>query len=253
VLGIGQGTAQLRKLEITGCRVQTNGDIRVGSDTFRAMLNPSSWSHRHTISYDRKAAFGKASPTVRFSGTDEEEVSFDLVLDGTGVVEGATQDVRTQIERLKGVVYAYDGHQHEPSVVKLSWGSLVFFGRLRGLSVEYTVFEPGGDPLRARAKLAFLGFMTEKEESLRANRSSPDLSHVVVVQRGDTLPLLCHRIYRDAAYYPEVARFNDLTDFRHLEPGTRIRLPPLRPRETPAEGADAGVRKYPRAPSGRRR
>jgi hypothetical protein len=246
---MGQGTAQLRKLAITACTVQTNGDIRVGSNTFRVMLNPSSWSHRHTISYDRKAAFGKASPTVRFAGTDEEEVSFDLVLDGTGVVEGATQDVRTQVERLKGIVYDYDGHQHEPSVVKLAWGSLVFFGRLRGLSVEYTVFEPGGDPLRAKVKLAFLGFMSEKEESLRANRSSPDLSHVIVVQKGDTLPLLCHRVYKDAAYYPAVARFNDLTDFRHLEPGTRIRLPPLRPRDEMGPTSGAGVRKYPRSPS----
>jgi nucleoid-associated protein YgaU len=69
--------------------------------------------------------------------------------------------------------------------------------------------------------------MSKEEESLKANRSSPDLSHTVEVQAGDTLPLLCHRIYKDAAYYPEVARANNIVDFRTLKPGLRLHFPPL--------------------------
>ena len=239
------GTGELKKLTITACTVQTNGDIQEGSDTFQAMLNPSSYSHQHTISYDKKVGFGKAAPTVRFSGVDEEQVSFDLLLDGTGVVEGASTDVATQISQLKSVVYAYDGGNHEPSIAKLTWGALLFYGRLKTMSVEFTVFEPGGDPLRAKAKMSFAGFMSDREESLRAKRASPDLSHVVVVREGDTLPLLCHRIYKDASYYVDVARYNDLSDVRNLEPGTRISLPPLQPRDPRSEGSHS-VRKYPR-------
>ena len=236
---------QLKKLTITACTIQTNGDVQVGSQKFEVMLNPSSYSHQFVISYDEKTAFGKAAPTVRFSGTDGEQVGFDLVLDGTGVVEGATTDVKTQISNLRGVVYDYDGNNHEPNVVKVLWGSLIFFGRLKSMSVEYTMFEPGGSPLRAKVKLSFFGFMSEKEESLRANRSSPDLSHSIVVREGDTLPLLCYRVYRNAAYYPEVARYNNLTDFRNLQPGTRISLPPLRMQGEP-EDPSQGLRKYPR-------
>jgi hypothetical protein len=143
------------------------------------------------------------------------------------------------------VVYAYDGGNHEPSVVKLTWGALLFYGRLKTMSVEFTVFEPGGDPLRARAKMSFAGFMSDREESLRAKRASPDLSHVVVVRKGDTLPLLCHRIYKDVSYYLDVARYNDLSEVGHLEPGTRISLPPLQPRRKAGRGSDS-VRTYPR-------
>jgi nucleoid-associated protein YgaU len=76
-------------------------------------------------------------------------------------------------------------------------------------------------------KLSFTNAMSPQEEALRANRSSPDLSHDVVVVEGDTLPLLCYRIYRDSSYYPEVAQVNGLSNFRRLKPGMRLFFPPL--------------------------
>ena len=69
--------------------------------------------------------------------------------------------------------------------------------------------------------------MTRVEAALRANRSSPDLSHMVQVRDGDTLPLLCHRIYNDCGRYLEVAKENKLANFRSLRPGTWLRFPPL--------------------------
>jgi len=47
------------------------------------------------------------------------------------------------------------------------------------------------------------------------------------VRDGDTLPLLCHRIYGDPGYYLDVARHNQLTDFRQLRPGAKLHFPPL--------------------------
>ena len=70
--------------------------------------------------------------------------------------------------------------------------------------------------------------MSQEEESLRANRKSADLTHVVEVRAGDTLPLLCYRIYRDSHYYTQVARLNNITDFRDIKPGTKLFFPPLR-------------------------
>ncbi len=217
----------LIKLAISPCVVQENGDVRVGSESFEVMLNPASYSHQHVISYDQKKTFGQVGPEMKFSGVEAEEVSFDIVIDGTGVVNGPSDDVKTQVQSLSAIVYEYDGNNHEPHVVRILWGGLIFFGRLKSMSMEYTLFKPSGETLRAKVKLAFLGFMSKAEESLRANRSSPDLSHVVEVNAGDTLPLMCYRIYRDSSYYTEVARFNDITNFRDLEPGARIRFPPL--------------------------
>ena len=132
-----------------------------------------------------------------------------------------------QLTALRKVVYDYDGDDHQPRIVRVLWGSLKLFGRLTSIDVDYTLCGPDGLPLRAKVKLAFVRFMSAKEASLRANRSSPDLTHSILVRDGDTLPLLCHRIYGDCGYYPDVARYNGLVDLRRLEPGTVLRFPPL--------------------------
>ncbi len=225
----------LKKLTINACTVN-QGKVTVGSRRFVAMLNPSSYSHRQQVEYDRRRRrpLGVAGQDPKFAAIGNETVSFTLLLDGTGAVPGAgaatapPRPVAEQVRDLNAVVYAYDGQKHEPSVVRLLWGSFIFFGRLTTMSTEYTLFKPEGAPLRARVELGFVGFMSKEEQALVANRSSPDLSHKVVVTAGDTLPLLCYRIYRDSSYYMEVARHNGLTDFRRLEPGTTLRFPPLR-------------------------
>jgi nucleoid-associated protein YgaU len=63
-------------------------------------------------------------------------------------------------------------------------------------------------------------------EAKTANRNSPDLSHMVEVRAGDTLPLLCHRIYNDSSYYPEVAKINKIINMQTLTPGNQTPFPP---------------------------
>ena len=222
------GIAQKKKLKISPCTVDSTGNVSVDDgDSFEVMLNPSSYSHTYSIGYNKKEAMGQLGSDAKFSGIKPENVKFDLVLDGTGVVE-ADDDVKTQVKSLTDVVYAYDGSEHEPSYVRLLWGSMIFFGRLESMSVEYTLFKPSGEPLRAKIQLAFTGFMSKEEEALRANRSSPDLSHVIEVRAGDNLPMLCYRVYKDCSYYLEVARVNGITNFRDIQPGTKLHFPPLR-------------------------
>ena len=62
---------------------------------------------------------------------------------------------------LSSLVYDYDCNDHGPSVGRLLWGNLILFARLKSMSIEYTLFEPSGDPLRANVKLAFVGFMSD--------------------------------------------------------------------------------------------
>lgn len=231
-----------QSLTITRCNVTPDGQTKPTGDKFEATLNPASYQHAFSISYSKEAdpssnsvnrkPLGQTAVESRFAGINTEKVSFDLVLDGTGVVKknGSTvPNVKEEIEQLKNIVYRYVGDKHEPSVVKLAWGELsTFYGRMDSMSVDYTLFRPNGLPLRAKVKLQFVSFMTQVEASLRANRSSPDLSHLVEVRDGDTLPWLCQLIYNDCSRYIEVARLNKLTNFRSLEPGTRLRFPPLK-------------------------
>lgn len=227
---VGISTGLKKKLKISPCTVDDSGNVTVkDGDSFEVMLNPSSYNHSYKIGYSKKEALGQLGSDAKFSGIRPESVGFDMVIDGTGVVALiGVDDVKTQIQNLRDIVYKYDGNNHEPNHVRLLWGSLIFFGRLESMVVEYTLFKPSGEPLRAKVKLSFSGFMSKEEEALRANRSSPDLSHLIEVKAGDTLPLLCYRVYKDCSYYLEIARINNITNFRDLIPGSKLHFPPLR-------------------------
>lgn len=123
------------------------------------------------------------------------------------------------------MVYNYVGNKHEPNIVHIIWGTLYFVCRLTSFKVDYVLFKPDGTPLRAKVTLAFSGYMTNKEEALQAKRSSPDLTHIIEFKAGDTLPLLCQRVYQDGSYYQLVARVNNLSNFRAITPGTKLLFP----------------------------
>lgn len=238
-------SGQKQKLTITRCDVSQDGQTNPSgssADVFEALLNPASYSHHHSINYDgasdsaaqanQSSPMGQSSVESRFSSIQAERVSFELIIDGSGVVrksDGNVPDVKGEIAKLKDISYRYVGDKHEPSVVKLAWGGLdAFYGRMASMAIDYTLFKPSGLPLRAKIKLSFVSFMTQVESALRANRSSPDLSHLIEVREGDTLPLLCQRVYNDCSRYLEVARENKLVNFRQLQPGVWLRFPPLK-------------------------
>jgi len=89
------------------------------------------------------------------------------------------------------------------------------------------LFDSSGVPLRATATLDFTQFLTEQEKEALAKKSSPDLTHHVVFKAGDTLPGLCHQIYKDSSYYSKVAAYNQLPSVRNIAPGTKLYFPPL--------------------------
>ncbi|MBE1160681.1 CIS tube protein [Dyella acidiphila] len=219
------------QLKISICDTSGNTPTPSGK-SISLLINPSE------LTLSRKTRFGGAVPMGdtgsgrNFSRMLPGTLDFSTVFDGTGVVPVPSNlnlpaEVEDQLNALNDVVYTYNGKQHEPNVVQVLWGRLAFYGRLTSFNIDYTLFRPSGAPLRAKAKLSFQGYKNPQEATLEANMSSPDLSHSVVVTEGDTLPLLCHRIYGDSSYYVDVARFNGLHAFRALRPGTTLHFPPL--------------------------
>jgi len=223
-------SGQKTLLKISGCSVAKNGAISVDSSrpVFVAMMNPSGYGHDFSVKYAKNQALGQAGSETRFAGSQPEKLSLkELVLDGTGAVPGTTKTVVQQVESLRAAVYTYVGTKHEAPIVQVVWGKLLFYGRVEGLKFDYTLFKPNGEPLRAKISLSFIEYTSTAEIVKESDQKSPDLTHLIVVKAGDTLPLLCARIYLDSGYYMEVARINGLSSFRHLQPGISLRFPPL--------------------------
>lgn len=219
-----------KKLSISPCKINNSGKVTVDeSKKFEVTLNPASYKQIKSITYNKKKALGQVESDQNFSAINSKKLDFSIIIDGTGVVtQSGKPDVKTQIDQLNDIVYKYKGDNHEPNHVRLLWGSLIFFGRLQSLSINYTLFAPGGTPLRAEVSMSFASFLTPKEEALLTNKKSPDMTHIITFKAGDTIPQLCHRIYGDGAYYLQVARINNITNFRNIRPGTTLHFPPLR-------------------------
>lgn len=220
-----------------------------GDSEFVALINPATLTFGASINYNGPSPnaspagagasssaspaqpIGQAHPHLIYQSTDPETLSFKLVFDGTGALGAATNQpgfVTQQINQLKKITYYYQGEAHEPNKVLIAWGNFTFYAKLRSMSINYKLFNPEGDPVRAEVDLQFSGSTNPEEAQRLMNQSSPDLSHVRVIKAGDTLPLMCKRIYGNSKMYLEVARINGLVNFRNLKPGTEILFPPIK-------------------------
>jgi phage tail protein X len=198
-------------------------------------INPEKYTHQFKICYNDVQAQGSPGASPDFNKIATEVVSFELVFDGTGVVPSPIPGVvpftgdgiTKQISDLKSLVFDYNGTIHSPNYIQLTWGTLLFKCRMSSLNITYTLFKPDGTPLRARAQAKFQGYNDERAVQLKAGKTSSDLTHIVTVKSGDTLPLLCYQIYGTSLYYLQVAAANGLADFRNLPAGMQLIFPPV--------------------------
>jgi hypothetical protein len=201
--------------------------------TYDVLINPETYSHAFSIQYNDATGQGKNGAFSQFRRMGEETVSFKVTFDGTGVVPGSpapggSSSVKQQIDDFRNLIFKYNGKLHRPNFVKLKWGTLLFRCQLKTLGLKYTFFTPDGAPVRAEADVLFAGYTSAEELAKEANDNSPDMSHLVTVKAGDTLPLLCYRIYGTSVPYAQIARVNRLAGFRRIEPGTQLLFPPIR-------------------------
>ena len=199
-----------------------------GKQKCTVKINPSSYTHNHQVNYNNVTAQGAPGTTLKFKGIPPETISFDIYFDATGAIENNKVAIKTQLDQFKKVCFNYNGDIHEPNYLIVNWGSLVFKCKLTSLDINYTLFKQDGTPLRAKASVKFEEAIDANLIAKEANNKSPDLTHMVTVKQGDTLPVICNEIYGDCSYYLDVAKYNNIINFRNLIPGTKLYLPPIK-------------------------
>lgn len=223
------------KLKSYSLIVQPGGSVqKEAKDAIEVIVNPESYKRTYAppdpvFAAEKRyrqylLADGKVRVTkvVQFS----EDISFDLWYDSTGIFPKC-EDVDTSISELQEYLADYDGEIHSTRYVQIMWGDLNFMGQLTSLSIDYLYFNRDGKPLRAKVEMKFSKLVDEELQKYLEDDQSPDLTHSRIVKDGDTLPLMCYRIYHDPFYYPQVAAANGLAHFTDLKPGQRIFFPPL--------------------------
>ncbi|WP_238858049.1 CIS tube protein [Poritiphilus flavus] len=199
-------------------------------EPFVVHVNPENYTQSTQINFSDEQAQGTSGKQNNHNNTEPLKMTFDFLLDRTGALgneSDAENGVKEDIDHFRKVALDMEGEIHKPRYLKLCWGALIFKCQLEKLDIEYKLFNKEGKPLRATLKCEFREFKEDEQRVKEENKQSPDLSHVRIAEAGDSLPLMCFKIYGDSKYYLEVARANELTHFRTLKQGQRLLFPPL--------------------------
>ena len=223
---------------------------------FPVLINPESYTRQVTMEYDTRQAAGNNGGEAKYMGKYPETFNCDLVFDSTGIVDGLPRpSVVVETEALRSFLVDFEPEIHELRHFLIVWGAMTFRGRTKSLSLQYKLFNPNGTPIRAVARVSFIGSYSNVLQLALDKLLSPDLTQTHEVVAGDTLPNLCERYYERTDLVPHVARVNGLTSLRRLPTGLTLRFNRVRRRShrsahpgAPPPELTGGHREAPRLP-----
>jgi hypothetical protein len=192
---------------------------------FIAMFNPETWQRKEEYVYEDKQPKGENEATQVFGLIKSPEISFELLIDGTGA-SGVNKEVTAEIALLKRTV-GFNGGEHRPNKLFIIWGYFMFPGVLSSMDINYTLFRPNGTPLRAKITLTFKRDNEVKSKILQMNLLSSDLTHMRIIQQNQRLEQVSTAIYDSNRFHLEVAKANNLTSFRQDLTGRNLEFPPI--------------------------
>ncbi|MCA1758299.1 MAG: hypothetical protein LC658_00890, partial [Bacteroidales bacterium] len=145
--------------ELTKLRIKAFSDEQfseeVADGEFRTLLNPETYVFKYKIEQNDDQASGTSAAAPRFNRALPEDLELEFVFDRTGVLtdygaagntgSGVFKDegrgVIDDIEHFKKVVFDYDGDEHKPNYLIISWGTLLFKGSLSEMDITFKLFK----------------------------------------------------------------------------------------------------------------
>ncbi|MFT4601141.1 MAG: nucleoid-associated protein YgaU [Arenicella sp.] len=203
--------------------------------------NPPELNKNESNSWKIQKATGSTAAKAVFQNQGCETLEIPLIIhdsmfDATEVagllaglpsVPDDTKDVATRVDKLRGVVFEYRGEDHSPPFVKVIYGDSIFKGFCSDFKVKKTKFDFVGKLQRAEVTMTFKSSSSIALALKKANNQSPDMTHYYTVLEGETLTGISNKIYGKVSLYMELAKANQLTTLRYLEPGSKLIIPPL--------------------------
>ena len=203
-------------------------------------FNPKEYTIQKQNQWKVDPVVGTALPSAQFGGGQPRKLSLDLLFDSTDSnsldVTDVTQQLFKAMEVQPSLGSGKGKNSGRPPMITFVWGSTVFFKAVAdSLSVQYTLFDITGAPLRAQAKISLIQADKAMDKSSQkgsakpqnpTTRAMPGLgSHTVT--DGDSLPSIAYLHYRDPARWRAIAQENGIDDPLHLKRGSVLSIPRL--------------------------
>jgi hypothetical protein len=187
----------------------------------------------------RQPRFGQDLATPQFTKSNPGQLKIKLWLDATEIpgrdVQGdadklldlmkptITQSTRMGAGKGKGGKAPHK----RPPVVTFQWGATLSFKCvLKTVSIQFTLFNPAGRPLRATADCTFQQIQSP-DEFPKTNPTSGGRTGETIVRLAprETLDGVAYRSFGRTDLWRAIAAFNGIDDPLRLQPGAEILLP----------------------------
>ena len=192
------------------------------SETYDVLFNPKEYSISKSVQWEPHKAPGLDLPEQEFTSGNPAVLSVELFFD--------TYEAKTSVKEHTDKIYGLalvNPDKHRPAMVMFQWGDTKFKGVIESLNVRFTMFLTDGKPCRATMSLSLKEALTAKEQLEKNPRNSPDHTKRRTVKQGETLALIAHEEYDDAAEWRRIADANGIDDPKSVRPGTVLTLPPI--------------------------
>ncbi|GGK23317.1 peptidase M23 [Pilimelia terevasa] len=190
-------------------------------------FNPRELAVAKSARWKRDAQKGaKKSGVPEFTGADPCKLTLEMFFDATDRMdEGVVRSVERLFTCCVPTASSLDARKPSPPWVIFRWGGLTGFPAfVSQVAVKYTLFTPGGLPVRATCTV------TIEEIAGEAGGQNPTSGAVTahcsrVVVAGDTLASIAQEAYGDPLLWRRLAQVNGVDDPLRLAPGRALVLP----------------------------
>jgi hypothetical protein len=213
-------------------------EIAGGDAPIDCWFNPKEYTIAKQNQWKVDPVVGTALPTAQFGGGQPRKLSLDLLFDSTDSdsldVTDVTQLLFNAMEVQTSLGSGSGKNSGRPPMITFIWGGTVSFKAVAdSLSVQYTLFDITGAPLRAEAKISLIQADKAMDKSSQKGSAKPQNpttrarpgigSHTV--SDGDSLPSIAYLHYRDPTRWRAIAQENGIDDPLHLKRGSVLSIP----------------------------
>ena len=202
-------------------------------------FNPSEYRVTDRSSYSQRSRRKKDEPDMTYNGGMLSTLEVTLIFNSDefttakGAIDSAmsmiTGEVKNDITVPIGKITALtkiDGDSHMPPMSIFVWGTMLFFGYVDNVGVNYTMFDKSGIPLRATVNLTMQGTST----LLSARRNplfSPDRTKARTLTEDSSIWSLAEKEYGDVREWRRIADANGIMNPLDVPVGRVLKVPSI--------------------------
>jgi len=184
------------------------------------MFNPASYKLDYKVNYDTNQADGSEATTPVVKNVEPQQYSFDFLVDGTGAA-GFKRNVLLDVESFKKTV-GFDKSMKSVRYLILMWGTMMLKCSIENISVNYTLFNAAGIPMRAMISATFKERNDDPDDF---TKGLDDFFEGDPVKDGLSVANIAFQVFNGVSQTVAIAETNDLNSIREKVTAASIKLP----------------------------